>query len=1231
MDLIVQATKNAEDLGAIQTKALVMNTITATILTIDILSRIYKYRFEFLDHILNIADIVLALVNVFILFPFIREQDAVYNWLTFFQIIRVYRIMLIIPYSRHLWKVVLGNIRYLLYLIAFAVLLFISTSLIYARFFEGIISDPNDIDSTLSTMTSFTNVFMTLYIIMTSENWTNVMYLTQETATSTATQAFIFIYLAVWFCIANILLINAFLDLISENLAHIPSRQKKWYQVVNFFIRARTKNIKGGNNVAIFDRLKYAPLEKVNFDAREMSLILYKNGSLSEFLSEYKFHISIFTKFKIHIITYLNSTFSESTFLQFYSHFYLNETNMFHPDGSFSDSSLMDDSTTSSKVEFLSQHPMYDSVFFLISSDNPIRKFIQNIVPNFHGTRTKDLRLLSTCNNNDKPTWREYWPTIAFELFMFAATIVMLTQTCIMTPLYRFEHEYHLGEWNWPVVVDLIFCVIFSVEFLLHVLADGLFFTPTAFLMDGWGILTTITLISMWLDFGLEISNFISLAETFSSLKSLRALRILTTSSVTRETFDSTLIYSIHSMYGAVVTALSLMIPFAIWGLNIFAKRFGQCNDDNDPLNAQQCFGDYVNSAVMCKGHGIDNCGWDVLSPRVYSNPHFNFDSFGSSLSTLFQITSVEGWTSVLNSALRSSGVNGASTYHQFSLNAVFVFAFNIVSTFLILNLFLSELINGYARKMGTAYLTDYQVGWTGSKNLIRSVEPTIEYRPQFNKFQTWLYNFFVEPIGVGKVVNFGVYILLASALLFDDDTTFGEYYKSIVIIFCTTFLLINHVVMAMYGARKKELDTLKRYSSVVLCVVAIILGAINYGREFRHSESGVKLEVHPTESIQKVVLCFFFIFLPRISAKLNTFLRFSVTASKQFVSLMILWVVLFLVFSIALNQTFGLTKIGENTSHNLNFRTVPKAALYLFISAFGEGWDSIMDDFFVDKPYCSSINKNHVSYNDCGSQGQAYALFISWNILAVYLMMNLFVSIIVEAFKVTYHDNELMPQERFEKLIEKFKDRWKVYDKVGTGKIPFDKLEDLVNDFESNRLFTFDELSFKGWIKNDFREELAEKAVFNGEIDFHTTLLLVSYYNYFSKEKEYLRTFDDYVWRKYREYISYTDYDNTGEMVFISREERMRSRMGDSASAGIKRQSLANLNTGPDDLGFLSEVNTSLRRMGFERIPESEEREESNEEEEYEVNRSSDDGYTESRSSSVFGSIRHHGDRDVL
>lgn len=47
--------------------------------------------------------------------------------------------------------------------------------------------------------------------------------------------------------------------------------------------------------------------------------------------------------------------------------------------------------------------------------------------------------------------------------------------------------------------------------------------------------------------------------------------------------------------------------------------------------------------------------------------------------------------------------------------------------------------------------------------------------------------------------------------------------------------------------------------------------------------------------------------------------------------NLMATWFVLFLVYAIALTQTFGLTRIGPNGNGNMNFRTVPKALILLF------------------------------------------------------------------------------------------------------------------------------------------------------------------------------------------------------------------------------------------------------------------------------------------------------------
>src|SRR5690606_5852637 len=104
--------------------------------------------------------------------------------------------------------------------------------------------------------------------------------------------------------------------------------------------------------------------------------------------------------------------------------------------------------------------------------------------------------------------------------------------------------------------------------------------------------------------------------------------------------------------------------------------------------------------------------------------------------------------------------------------------------------------------------------------------------------------------------------------------------------------------------------------------------------------------------------------------------------------SLIATWFVLFLVYSIALTQTFGLTKIGPNSNGNLNFRTVPKAMIVLFRMSCGEGWNDIMTDFELKEPYC--IKSSEFLDSDCGSEGYARALFISWNIISMYIFVSL-------------------------------------------------------------------------------------------------------------------------------------------------------------------------------------------------------------------------------------------------
>lgn len=122
--------------------------------------------------------------------------------------------------------------------------------------------------------------------------------------------------------------------------------------------------------------------------------------------------------------------------------------------------------------------------------------------------------------------------------------------------------------------------------------------------------------------------------------------------------------------------SLSLIIPFAVYGVNLFAGQLDSCNE-NSPLiaNLTDCVHEYVSQPF----------GWNVLAPRAVENPYANFDTFGSSLFILFQIVSQEGWTDVSWSA--SSIVGRGLQPQPFAAqgNAMFFVAFNLLGAVFVL------------------------------------------------------------------------------------------------------------------------------------------------------------------------------------------------------------------------------------------------------------------------------------------------------------------------------------------------------------------------------------------------------------------------------------------------------------------------------------------------------------------------------------------------------------------
>lgn len=394
--------------------------------------------------------------------------------------------------------------------------------------------------------------------------------------------------------------------------------------------------------------------------------------------------------------------------------------------------------------EYLAKHPDYNISLSLFKPSNPLRKMCQKMVGPSRGDTRYDGLPPSTALS------------YAFSILIYCAIVAMVILACLTTPLYQKEYfkKYGPSSRNWFTLVDAGFVALFTFESAVKIIADGLIWTPNAYLRGSWGIIDCVVLITLWISVASSLTNKDEISRAVGAFKALRALRLLNISGTAQDTFHSVVIIGGKKILSAAFVSLSLIIPFAIYGVNLFAGQMDACNDSSAGItNLTDCIHEYASSPY----------NWNVLAPRVVQNPYFNFDDFGTSLFILFQIVSQEGWTTVMFSAqnvvgkgmaffffcqggfaLLNSGswVLGLQPQPFYSqANAIFFLAFNLLGAVFVLTLFVSVFMRNYTEQTGVAFLTSDQRTWLELRKLLRQVRPS--KRPSESpdsKWKSWCY-----------------------------------------------------------------------------------------------------------------------------------------------------------------------------------------------------------------------------------------------------------------------------------------------------------------------------------------------------------------------------------------------------------------------------------------------------------------------------------------------------------
>jgi hypothetical protein len=217
--------------------------------------------------------------------------------------------------------------------------------------------------------------------------------------------------------------------------------------------------------------------------------------------------------------------------------------------------------------------------------------------------------------------------------------------------------------------MNTAFSIAFIIEFLVKVIAKGLFMHPNSYLRDIWN----------WLDGTVVVISVFELAEIGgkSGLKALRTLRVLRPlRSLHAFPAMKRLIVSLgHSLVSLSYAGLFLLFVFLIFGIfaikQFSGKFYYRCRIGPEPTDG---FWPYVVSPheQLCVP-GVCGVGTVCARPSLrnlhYENEHINdselinygvtnFDSLPFAFVTIFQMITMEGWVNIMY-LLMDSGKKG--------------------------------------------------------------------------------------------------------------------------------------------------------------------------------------------------------------------------------------------------------------------------------------------------------------------------------------------------------------------------------------------------------------------------------------------------------------------------------------------------------------------------------------------------------------------------------------------
>ncbi|KIM51695.1 hypothetical protein SCLCIDRAFT_33242 [Scleroderma citrinum Foug A] len=1010
----------------------------------------------FFKHGNNWIDLILAVGSTVIQIPAIH-RSKVYPWLTVFQLGRFYRIILVFPRMKPLLLTVFGNLRGLANMLLFLMLVNFLAALVAIQLIQG------DMDnSTTMNFSQLWNSFLAVYQVFSSENWTTVLY-NAAGAVALGQSIVVATFISCWLLFANFIVLQMFIAVINENF-QVAEEAKKDKQASDYWVfhqQQQATHSRWMHRLNPYQWFKADPVT-VKVENLPSNLILPIRESIVQDCSppgqERKGPLRrAFSKGGRHTpsksITMLqrlfmgnartndtlpvdlrqpkSSSVTEKDTVEDHIEQYLEILAGINQDA-FSAEALDDalQEQRARKADFIRDHPTYDKTFWIFSQQNRLRRFCQKIVRPAGGER-----IFGTSSDPVAHT--------VFQLLVFLTIIGGIITEAIAPPLYRRDYylQHGLLRSAWFNIADAAFGLALFVEFLVKVIADGFLFAPNAYIRSIWNVIDFFILLGVLVNTGLSLVYLGHFNRLVHALKALRALRLITLIDQMRNTFEHLIISGVVRILDAALLAILYLIPFSVWGTNIFAGLMNECNDTS-VQGISDCTGEYVNT--------IYGSSFGFLVPRAWNYPSpsttFSFDNFRASMLILFEIVSLEGWIDVMSVAMSITGAGQQPQINASEANAIFFVIYNLLGGVVIFTLFISIIIGNFSSKTGSAFLTQPQREWIDLQKLIKRQKPSKRphSRPS-SAFRAWCYDRAVHKHGWWSRTMTFLFVIQIIVLMTETFASYPalEQFRYGFSLFLTSVYVLD-IFIRLYGVGWESF----RHNGWNIFDVIVAFGSFTATMIVQFGSSSSTIE-----QLQKLFLvCIAFKLVQRMDS-LNHLFKTGTASLPVILNLLGLWLVLFIFFAIMYMEVFGMTKWYSGESTLQNYQSIGNTLLMLSFMSTGEGWNQYMHDYATVYPRCTYVATRSFQ-TDCGSTAWAFSLFIAWNLLSMYIMLNMFTGVVVENFSYVFQSTG-GAKSITRREMRSFKKIWAEFSNAKTGQLDRQKIAPfLLNGVFEARIF---------------------------------------------------------------------------------------------------------------------------------------------------------------------------------